>query len=700
MGRYQDFIKRLLGIRSQPSETVIEADVEPFPLEEEERDIEIYSDFLADLGDNLEQKRGVVSSFGRILVLAGAGSGKTKVLTKRFIHLVKNKGVPRGKVLAVTFTKEARKEMIRRISKSLDVKPELLMPNIRTFHSFCLSILRQNERFDIVDEKEQREMIAHILSDYRGEQVIMDNLYTYIKDNLLRNFHEKYKTENREPMYKAKPKGFGDLRIKTETGTLVRSKSERDIANFLTSLGVEWKYEKPVEWADKPFKPDFTLSDEVYIEHWCYNDKSIEFPGINKKQYLEIRRWKEEQFQKHRKTLISIEENEMLDLLSLQIRLKEELEKTLKVRLKTNEILELLQLSPQYKKSYEKFVDELVEIINLAKSRLLSAEDVEEKTKDAEKEKVKAFFAVLVPIMKEYEKQLRTKGWGKRDFNDLIKDAVLLLRKDKDRSEYFQRQFEHILVDEFQDVSFGEVELLKLLLTPRSNLFAVGDDWQSIYGWRGSDVNYILEFEKHFGRTEEIILPVNYRSAKTIVEASSDFIQLKGKHHKKKIVSWPSNGDTKIVQVNAKDDFEGGRYVMRIVKTLMNKHPELRPEDFLILKRSSRVGFGYQKVFKEHEFKIPMRTIHWAKGTEFKYVFVLGLKGGLYGFPTIYADKDVKRAIYEYPLCEKEDEERRLMYVAMTRAKRGLFLISEANNESEYCAEIDEKYKTLHPPPK
>ena len=106
--------------------------------------------------------------------------------------------------------------------------------------------------------------------------------------------------------------------------------------------------------------------------------------------------------------------------------------------------------------------------------------------------------------------------------------------------------------------------------------------------------------------------------------------------------------------------------------------------------------FGYKTEFKKHNFNIPFHTIHWSKGTEAAYVFVVGLKGGIYGFPNIYADKAIKKIVLDIPVEDKEAEERRLFYVAMTRAKEKLFLIAEKKNESEYVKEIPLEYKFIY----
>ena len=673
---------------------------EKFQREKEELEIKKYSEFLEDLNDNFEQKRAVISDSKRILVLAGAGSGKTKVLTKKFIHLIKNKGIPKEKIMALTFTKSASEEMKERISKALNIKSEHLHNNVRTIHSFCFSILKQNEQFALVTEKEQREIVERILIELSKNEEIMQSMYNYIRDNLFEKIKKRDAKDERNPQFKDKPDHFGTKKIKTANGILVRSKSERDIANFLTAMGLNWEYEKPVDFGEGTFYPDFFIEDSIYLEHWCYDEKTPEFSKIDKEKYLKNRSWKEKQYQKEGKHLISIEEREMLDFQQLQKRLIGEIEKLVNKKVGEIKILELLDISPTSKISYVNFIDELIEIINLAKSRFLETKDIKELIKNKKKEKVLDFYNVLIPVMTRYEDILKRIDYSKKDFNDLIWDAFNLLKKNDSRREYYQNRIEYLLIDEFQDVSHGEVELLKQLVNKKTSFFAVGDDWQSIYGWRGSDVDHILNFEKDFGKTEKIILPINYRSKKNIVDASNHFIQLSKNMYKKDIKCSPENeiDSELILQLNAMDDFNGGRYVIHKIKQLMLENPSLKISDFLVLFRSSRILGGYKKIFDQQDLKIPLQTIHWSKGKESEYVFVLGLKGGLYGFPNIYVDKDIRKVIHDNPIEKKEEEERRLFYVAMTRAKKRLFFISENDNESEFVTQIPNDYKYIMRP--
>lgn len=674
----------------------------PSYLDIEKAEIEKYSEFLTDFGDNYEQKRAVVSDSKRILVLAGAGSGKTKVLTKRIIHLLKNKNIPRDNILAITFTKDAAKEMRERIAKTLNVQEESLKQNVRTIHSLCFSILKQNEQFDILSEKEQIKLVNDIVLSFVEDGDVMESLYDYLLLDIIPKLRERESKNSIVPQAKDKPHPNSEKTIKTDCGIEVRSKSERDIANFLSFLGIKFEYEKPVNFGEGEFKPDFTIGDEIYIEHWAYNNNSKPIEKIDKEKYLRIREWKEKQYKKYHKKLISIEEAEMLDLLLLKDRLRRELKECIKTQDKKTDILNKIGLNSIYKEPYELFLEELVTIINLAKSRLLTAEEIQDSVNKVKKDKVRNFYNVFLPVFVRYNEEIKKIGYSKKDFNDLIKDTIELLRNSSWAKDYYQNKYKYILVDEFQDVGYAEVEFLKLLIGKETNLFAVGDDWQSIYGWRGSDISYIINFENIFGDTEKIILPYNYRSNKNIVEASSYFIQKSGKLIEKKIKCTPQNqsDDTKILQVNAKDcDKVSGLYVRKIVEDLRHKENDLKKEDFMVLYRASRnVSKDTLNYLKRYFGRGSVRTIHGSKGLEAKYVFVLGLKGGPTGFPQVYADKDIKRVILDIPLSDKEEEERRIFYVAMTRAKKKLFLISEDGNESVYLSDIPNENKYVSKP--
>lgn len=141
----------------------------------------------------------------------------------------------------------------------------------------------------------------------------------------------------------------------------------------------------------------------------------------------------------------------------------------------------------------------------------------------------------FVKVFERYQRAL--KEANAMDFGDLLCLAVQLLKENKDVREGLQSQFDHILVDEFQDTNLVQYELLKLMVGPKRNLFVVGDDDQSIYSWRGARVENMLEFRQDFPDAGVIVLKNNYRSSAPILRAATKVISRNSRRHPKELVA-------------------------------------------------------------------------------------------------------------------------------------------------------------------
>ena len=253
----------------------------------------------------------------------------------------------------------------------------------------------------------------------------------------------------------------------------------------------------------------------------------------------------------------------------------------------------------------------------------------------------------------------------------------------------YQDKFQYILVDEFQDVNNLQVELIKLLIKPNTQLFCVGDDWQSIYGFRGSNVEYIINFEKYFSNAHVIKLNQNYRSEKNIVEASNEVIK-NNKHKIDKDIAAVKDTQQKIIIQKGNNLEDNIRFCIEKVKELLEEG--YAKDDILFLYRRNAMFSDYRSEFKEHKFFANGKTIHASKGLEAKVVFILGLTEGKGGFPDVWLEdrlfQIIKTADYNLLL----EEERRLFYVAITRAKEKLYLVTERGNESSFLNEIPAEY--------
>ena len=168
-------------------------------------------------------------------------------------------------------------------------------------------------------------------------------------------------------------------------------------------------------------------------------------------------------------------------------------------------------------------------------------------------------------IFEYYQKELQRQN--ALDFTDLLKMAVELFEKKKQVLTYYQRIFQHILVDEYQDTNYLQYKFIKLLSGEQRNLFVVGDDYQSIYGWRGADINNILNFEKDFSDTRVIKLDQNYRSTQNILGAANELI--KNNVDRKDKTLWTENTEGELIDyLESDNEIDEAKFVISEIEEL------------------------------------------------------------------------------------------------------------------------------------
>lgn len=666
---------------------------------------------LSNLND--KQHEAVVSDDKRLLVLAGAGSGKTKTLLQKIIYLIEEKGVSPSSILAITFTKNATNEMIDRliisadttnnyenmlVDKSLskiekDRERFLQQKNykwidsltVKTFHSFCYSVLRNygvnefDNKFRIIgDEKrdEEDELSKHVAPETVFEVVhklliaqcddthYLLQLKRYILDYVIDKIHlDKNKGVN----LPKDGKYFTSL-----DGTKVRSKSEQFIADWFYRHSIKYEYEPLLNVKDFDFRPDFFIPEaNLYIEH--VSDKSYPLNG------------KEEQFEKgnllYFKTYDYMTQDSAL--------FNHTLDKVVKNRLPTNyhktASLTFREEFNGYHDSVKDFVSQIMRITDMIKVENIDPNTVLEKARKDQHERVRNFYELAIPVVKEYIQYTTNKSY--LDFNDLISRSASLFQNHEDIANKYKSKYQYILVDEFQDVNNLQVELIKHLLTDQTQLFCVGDDWQSIYGFRGSNVDYIVDFENYFPNSKVVKLNQNYRSTQNIVGASNEVI----KHNKFKVekeIHSSKKSEHKIVVYSGNNEKDNIQFCVEKVKELLADG--LTNEDILFLYRRNKMYTPFFFRFKDENIKVQGKTIHASKGLEAKAVFILGLTEGSGGFPDIWLEDRIFQVIKTANHDLLLEEERRLFYVAITRAKDKLFLLTEKGKESSFLKEIPE----------
>jgi superfamily I DNA/RNA helicase len=326
---------------------------------------------------------------------------------------------------------------------------------------------------------------------------------------------------------------------------------------------------------------------------------------------------------------------------------------------------------------------QVLRVMDMIKTEGLSVDEIRLNSNNDQHERVRSFFELALPLIEDYRKYCVNKSY--LDFNDLISTTISLCKNNPDIRQMLQTNFKYILVDEFQDVNNLQVDLLNLLLTPESRLFCVGDDWQSIYGFRGSNVSYIIEFQNHFPGAKIIKLDTNYRSTTNIVEASNEVIKYNKYKVEKEIFALKKSA-TKICVYAGSSREENAMFAADEVSKLFEQG--FGVDDILFLYRRTKMLEPYREEFHARGMKLKGRTIHGAKGLETKIVFIIGLTEGTGGFPDIWLMDRIFQTIKKSDVNLLMEEERRLFYVALTRAKDKVYLLTEKGSESRFLDEI------------
>ena len=237
-------------------------------------------------------------------------------------------------------------------------------------------------------------------------------------------------------------------------------------------------------------------------------------------------------------------------------------------------------------------------------------------------------------VFKEYEKQLKQSN--SMDFDDLLINMVILLKKNPDVLQKYQNRFKFILVDEYQDTNRTQYEVLNLLAKSHKNIAVVGDDAQSIYRWRGAEIQNILDFQKYFVNTNVIRLEQNYRSTKTIIAAAGGMISRNSKQIPKKLWTENVKGEQiDIIQCN--DDRNEASKIVNTLKKQKEDH-KLNYSDFAILYR-----INAQSQVLEYAFR----------RSKISYMIIGGI--------SFYKRKEVKDAMAYLRLLVNQDDDEALL---------------------------------------
>lgn len=642
------------------------------------------------------QRRSVILDERRNLVVAGAGTGKTSVIVAKAGYLIESGKCRPEDILLLAFNADAAKELKERCRSRLGVEIQAT-----TFHALGNQIVGTVEpkvptlsRLAL-DRKYFARFLDSVIGELKTDKGIWRKARSFVLGHL-----KAYRAESEFVTLEEYVAYTRTVELRALSGDLVKSFAELDIANFLFFNGVTFKYEERYPHVSTRYQPDFHLTDyDIWLEHFGIGRDGSTAPYIDRKEYHSSMEWKRGVHAQYKTKLLetySYEKSEGILTAQLNKRLRgagvkyaprsqEEVFKALQDAGYTSQLAVLVGKFLSHFKSNHMSVAELM---RKAKASLNSVRAV-------------AFAHLVQVFYARYQMELDSKEPREIDFNDMISSATQYVRDGQ-----FSIPWKYIIVDEFQDISMGRYRLLEAMLKGRDDLrfFAVGDDWQSIYRFAGSEISIMSRFRSFFGRATVVKLDQTFRFNDKIASVSGEFIQKNPKQIRKTLdtqlkcegpqvfVHWVDmNGDRKQADGDA----------LRSVICLMKEDRNLDNASLLVLSRYNHLlpDASVLQSLKEiwpGQIRTPL-TVHRSKGLEADYVIVDGLTADKFGFPAEIEDDPLLDLVLARPDSYPNAEERRLFYVAMTRARHQVHLIVDRLNPSSFALELlNGEYEVRH----
>ncbi|MBP5401658.1 MAG: UvrD-helicase domain-containing protein [Treponema sp.] len=688
-----------------------------------------------------DQRKVVLTDEDYCLVIAGAGAGKTTTVAAKVKYLVEKKDIMPQEILVVSFTNKAVGELKEKINKDLGIDCP-----ITTFHSTGNAILNkgQEEKLNIV----QNDKLYFVLEDYfrdtvlQNQRLVVDlvkffSTYfdppintkdkTILYDKLTSSNLYTLKSEIGGINYKVELKNERSKEYRTIQDEVLRSYEEVQIANFLYLNNIDYEYEPRykynIDGAKKPYTPDFIIHQddkEAYIEHFgiTQSGASNRYSDEELKKYRKAVHDKVDLHKKHGTTLLYTF-SEFDDGLPLLEHLKKQLEWAGFV-LKPRDNKEVMQKITNLdgNRYTRKLIFLIDRFISNFKTNGYSVEKFDEWSIQSNNVRTKLFLEICKECYLEYERFLLKSN--SIDFSDMINKSAKLLRESKAVSD--QISFKYIIVDEYQDISKQRFDLVGALHDVTSaKIIAVGDDWQSIYAFSGSDITLFTKFSEIMGYAELLKITKTYRNSQEVIDIAGNFIQKNTSQIKKTLKSPKTIKDPVIIYTyDSKTKKFGGNANFNLAKAIetalehiiessKKEKTDPKKQEVLLLGRFGFDGRNLEKsgLFEVTDFgnkvkslnypflKITFMTAHASKGLGYDNVIVINGKNGVYGFPCKIENDPVLNYVIKQDNAIEAAEERRLFYVAMTRTKNRVYFVAPNQNPSEFLLEIKQDYKNV-----
>ena len=705
-----------------------------------------------------EQRNVVINDSNSSLVIASAGSGKTSTLIAKYLYLIKQLKIKPEQVLILAFSKAIQLEIKEKIEER-GIEGE-----VKTFHGLGKEIIEFNNNAKvslgkIAEEDESKLLVTENIQkciDYASE-IDPSIIHKVIEFKALCPYHRIETFAKNQDEYNYAISSYPFKRVKgrigeqtrplripaLQKGVYVASQEELTIANYLYINSIDFLYESEFP-GDYPYRPDFYYPEiNLWHEHFALdeNGKAPDaFEGYEAEVSLKKLRHAESKQNFIYTYSYQVNQGNILQFIS------DELDKYgLKPKQRP-----INEIEARIKEIYNDSSHDLIRnIIKMQKGGPININETASKLDSlSDQFRAQKFKAIYFPIFNAYQKILQENK--DVDFEDMINFAADIIKNNhpKEFNSSSYGNYKWILVDEFQDTSFCRGRFLKALrgggYFGGAKICTVGDDWQSIYRFAGSDLSQVYDFEKQYClsnfnfvqdpdnpskqikiplrehqvdkqtlrmsyyhminaagtsdlnflkipdiETEKFFITKNHRSDKSVVSISSDFIQRNPNQIKKNVET------LNLLGVDDQDHIinfcECDNYSYTEIEKIIRKIPK-QSHIFLMGRNKHHLEQTEIKKLRKNypDYTIEETTIHKSKGLEADYIIILGLQEGLKGFPRKMDDDPLIKIFQPKDDQFPDAEERRVMYVAMSRARYGIYMCFKPTSRSEFLIEIED----------
>lgn len=651
-----------------------------------------------------QQREACIRLEDNNLLVASAGSGKSATMVGKVAYVLSKQLYRPEEILVLAFNKSAADELKERICRQLAIGPEDLGCKVTTFHALGRGIIEEVESRppQLADWVEHPAGEAKVIERIIEELLRSDAEFAELWVNIL-VLHPKADIPAQEfgsredyERYLSVRRRNGNATIGTMAGIYVKSLQEQTIANWLWLNSVEFDYERqiPIEEKNGQIRyvhPDFYYpASKTIHEHLAINgDGSSPFTDYVTHAENKLAGYSKAGMDLFQTTSAQANNG------SLIAELEAELAKRSITFERKGYTAIVKALEPVVIKHYHKLIAVCIKHIRASH---LTLEMLLERAKSLhDQTRAREFAQVVWKITESYSRNLEESN--RIDFDSMIANATRLVETGR-----YQSPFSLVLVDEFQDISEPRAKLIKALKyqRPFTKIFAVGDDWQSIYRFTGSDITIFTQFQANFGSSWQGRLEQTYRCNQLIAETAASFVQRNSAQLMKSVLSTRPAIPRSIRVIPI--DGEGGKpdfgkachqLLKRLDSFLGGISGQWRSDGrdklkVMVLWRYNQLDPFRGSLPKFDNVEASGLSFHRAKGLEADYTILLDVSEGDYGVPSRIEDDELLNLVMPRPETFEFAEERRLFYVALTRASRGVFLLTNSREPSRYIRELSE----------